>query len=258
MIPFFSRRWWFATLLVLTGAAVCVRLGIWQLDRLEQRRAFNARVTAQINQPALALQGDALQADLYNMEYRPATAQGVYDFSQQVAILNQAHGGDWGVHLITPLIISGTQTAVMVDRGWIPAADYAAGDWAKYDEPGTVRVAGVLRRPVAKAELGGRSDPTPAPGEWIKAWNFVNIPAIQQQISLPLLDSYIQQAPSLEWSGMPYRSTPDVQITEGPHMGYAMQWFTFATILLVGYPFFIRRQERRGHSSSSLRTSNAP
>ncbi len=37
---FFSRRWWWTTLLVIAGAAVCVRLGIWQLDRLHQRRTF--------------------------------------------------------------------------------------------------------------------------------------------------------------------------------------------------------------------------
>lgn len=40
----FSRGWFLATLLVFVGTAVCVRLGIWQLDRLEQRRAFNVQV----------------------------------------------------------------------------------------------------------------------------------------------------------------------------------------------------------------------
>lgn len=245
MPSFFSRRWIVATILVLIGAAVCARLGIWQLDRLAQRRAFNNRVMAQINQPVMQLDDSTAAADLYNMEYRQVTAQGVYDFSQQVAIRNQAHGQDWGVHLVTPLIISGTQAAILVDRGWIPAVDYEAGNWSKYDEPGLVTVTGVLRRPLTKAELGSRSDPTPAPGQWLKAWNFVNILAIQQQTSLKLLGAYIQQAPSEAWTGLPYRSTPDIEISEGPHMGYAIQWFIFATILLVGYPFFIRRQERR-------------
>ncbi|MDO8753616.1 MAG: SURF1 family cytochrome oxidase biogenesis protein [Anaerolineales bacterium] len=40
----FSRAWLLATLLVFAGTALCIRLGIWQLDRLEQRRAFNAQV----------------------------------------------------------------------------------------------------------------------------------------------------------------------------------------------------------------------
>ena len=42
----FSRVWIPATLFVLLGASVCVRLGFWQLDRLEQRRAFNAQVAS--------------------------------------------------------------------------------------------------------------------------------------------------------------------------------------------------------------------
>jgi surfeit locus 1 family protein len=241
----FSRRWLFATVLVVAGAALCARLGIWQLNRLEQRRAFNTRVLAQVDQPALPLEGEALQADLYNMEYRKVEATGTYDFSQEIAIRNQVSGNQWGVHLVTPLVISGTQQAILVDRGWIPAEDYQAGNWSKYAEPGVVTVKGVLRRPMTKAELGGRTDPTPAPGQVLKTWNFVNIGAISQQVSEPLLPAYIQQAPDPTLSAMPVRSVPEVEITEGPHMSYAIQWFSFALILLVGYPFFIRRQENR-------------
>ena len=83
----FSRRWLLATILVIAGMALCVRLGIWQLDRLEKRRAFNARVQAQMDQPPLALSGQALSADLYNMEYRPVQVSGSYDFSQEIALL---------------------------------------------------------------------------------------------------------------------------------------------------------------------------
>ncbi len=47
------------------------------------------------------------------------------------------------------------------------------------------------------------------------------------------------------WKGMPYRTQPDLDLTEGPHQSYALQWFSFAVILGLGYPFFIRRQERK-------------
>jgi len=247
----FSRRWLLATLLVLAGMALCVRLGIWQLDRLDKRRAYNARVQAQIDQPPLTLAGEALNEDLYNMEYRPVKVSGTYDFSQQIAIINQSYGNEWGVHLVTPLVISGTaigtpKQAILVDRGWIPHQDYQSGDWTKYAEPGIVVVEGVLRRPQIKAEIGGRTDPTPVPGEAPRAaWNFVNIEQIGKQVSYPLLGAYIQQAPDPAWTGLPYRSQPEIEITEGPHLGYAMQWFSFAILLGIGYPFFIRRQERR-------------
>jgi surfeit locus 1 family protein len=239
-----------ATLLVLAGVALCVRLGIWQLDRLEKRRASNARVEAQIDQPPISLAGEALNADLYNMEYRPATVTGAYDFSQEIAIINQSHGNEWGVHLVTPLVISGTDQAILVDRGWIPHQDYQSGAWSKYAEPGVVEVEGVLRRPQTRAEIGSRTDPTPAPGEAARAaWNFVNIEQIGKQVSYPLLGAYIQQAPDPAWTGLPYRSQPEIEITEGPHMSYALQWFSFAILLGIGYPLFIRHQERRTGTS---------
>ena len=49
----FSRKWLLTTILVIAAMAVMARLGIWQLDRLHQRRAFNARVSAQIDRPPL-------------------------------------------------------------------------------------------------------------------------------------------------------------------------------------------------------------
>jgi surfeit locus 1 family protein len=242
----FSRRWFLATVLVLAGVALCVRLGIWQLDRLDKRQAFNARVQAQMSQPPLDLSSQTLNEDLYNMEYRPVKVRGTYDFSQEFAIINQSYGNEWGVHLITPLQILGSDQAILVDRGWIPHLDYQSGDWLKFAEAGIVEVQGVLRRPQIKAEIGGRTDPTPAPGEARRAaWNFVNIEQIGKQVSLPLLGAYIQQAPDPAWTSLPYRTQPEIEITEGPHLGYALQWFSFALLLGIGYPFFIRRQERR-------------
>lgn len=238
-----SRRWIAATLLAAVGAAVCFRLGIWQLDRLEQRRLFNARVEAQINEPQLELAGEALRVDLYNMEYRQVRAAGEYDFSSQIALRNQYWGNEWGAHLVTPLILEGSDEVVLVDRGWIPAANFESGDWAKFDEPGRVEVLGIIRRPQSKAELGSRSDQVPAAGaEALKAWYFINISAISQQVPYPLLPVYIQQAPQADRDSLPYRSQPELELSEGPHMGYALQWFSFAGLLILGYPYFIRRQ----------------
>jgi surfeit locus 1 family protein len=256
LLRMFSRRWRLATLLVIAGAGLCVRLGIWQLDRLEQRRAFNSRVQAQLDQPPLTLSGDALQQDLYHMEYRQVVVRGKYDHSQEIALSNQYWENQWGVHLITPLIISGEQQAILIDRGWIPGAEYQSQDWSKYHEPGEVIVHGVLRRPLSKAEMGGRTDPTLSPGEALrKTWNFVNIEQLARQISYPLLPAYIQQAPDPAWSGLPYRSQPELELSEGPHMSYALQWFTFAILLVAGYPFFIRRQERNTLSRRSEQPS---
>ena len=241
----FSRKWILATVLVLAAMVVMVRLGIWQLDRLKTRRAFNARVTAQIAQPALDLHGAALQDDLTQMEYRSVTVTGAYDSQGEIALRNQVWNDQWGVHLITPLKIVGSNQAILVDRGWISGEAYQSGDWSQYAEPGMVTVRGIIRLSENKAEIGRRSDPTPAPGAGpLKTWNFVNIPRLQGQISESLLPVYIQEAPGPGWTGLPYRSQPELDLSEGPHLSYAVQWFMFAAILGIGYPFFIKRREK--------------
>ena len=106
-------RWILTTLLVMAGVAVLIRLGIWQLDRLQTRRAFNARVTAQINQPTLDLNLAPGIPDLNMMEYRKVTVTGEYDFADQVALRNQAWQDQPGVHLLTPLKIAGSRLGAM-------------------------------------------------------------------------------------------------------------------------------------------------
>lgn len=244
----FSRKWLPATLLALAAVGVLIRLGVWQLERLEQRRAFNARVSAQISQPVLELTGEDLQADLTQMEYRPVRVSGSYNPTGEVALRNQYWNDQWGVHLVTPLKIAGSELAILVDRGWIPGEAYQSGDWSQFNEPGQVTVSGILRLSQERAELGRRSDPARAAGESaLRTWNFINIPRLQEQITAPLLPVYVQQAPDPSRTSLPHRFQPELDLSEGPHMGYAIQWFIFAAILAVGYPFFVRRQEKGKH-----------
>lgn len=244
LVRMFSRRWIFATLLVIAVASGMVRLGFWQLDRLAARRAFNARVQEQLNQPVLVLDAGSAGLDLTGMEYRDVVVRGEYDFGPQVGLRNQAWENQWGVHLITPLRIEGSDRVILVERGWVPAKDFQYDDWAQYDEPGMVEVRGVIRASQSQPDFGRRSDPIPGPGDPpLKVWSFTNVEAIAGQMPYPLLPVYIQQAPDPAWNGMPYRSAPELDLTEGPHMGYALQWFAFACIALIGYPLLIHRRE---------------
>lgn len=237
----FSRKWLFATLLVFAGTALCIRLGIWQLDRLEQRRAFNLQFETMRGMPPLDLNITDLN-DIEKMEWRPVTITGEYDFEHQVAIRNQYYGSEYGYHLMTPLLSDGL--AVFVDRGWIPAdGNSAPEDWRKYDEPGVVTVTGQIRLGQSKPALGGVADALPADGSPLWVWNNGDVEKMALQLPYPALKVYIQPDldPADEVPPIPYQ--PAVEITEGPHLGYAAQWFTFATILFVGYPFFLRKQE---------------
>ena len=246
LLRLFGRKWLLTTLLVLAAMAVLARLGVWQLDRLAQRRAFNARVMAETDLPALRLDTSSVQDDLPSMEYRQVTVIGEYDFAHQVALRNQVWQGNYGVRLLTPLRIDGTDQAVLVDRGWISDQDYKAGDWSQFDEHGKVTVNGVIRAPQTKPDFGRISDPTPVPGgPFQNAWNLANIAQMAKQVPYPLLGIYIQQAPDPSWTELPYRSSPELDLTEGPHQSYAIQWFSFAAVLGLGYPVFILREEKR-------------
>ncbi len=242
----FSRRWLLATVLVVIGVLINIRLGIWQLDRLEQRRAFNSRVLAQIDQPVLELIGDNLDQDLASMEYREVIVSGIYDLENEVALRNQVFGSRPGVHLLTPLRITGSDRVVLVNRGWVPIENGDFESWASYPDPGQITVQGMIRASQDSPDYGGRHDPIPAAGEApLQAWYFANLDGISRQLPYPILPVYIQQAGDPSHTELPFSTQPELDLSEGPHQGYAIQWFTFAAILGIGYPFFIRRQERR-------------
>ncbi len=245
----FSRKWLFPTLFVFLGTALCIRLGIWQLDRLDQRRAFNKQVETMRAMPSLDLNSETFDG-IEKMEWRAVTLTGEYDFENQVAIRNQYYRDQYGYHLLTPLRFDQAQrelsqgTAVLVDRGWIPAdGNSAPADWRKYDEPGLVTVTGQIRLGQSKPAFGGVADALPADGSPLWVWNNGDLEKIALQMPYPILKVYIQPNVNPEDEVPPVPYQPTVELTEGSHFGYALQWFTFATILFVGYPFYLRKQE---------------
>jgi surfeit locus 1 family protein len=236
----FSRGWILATLLVFAGTAVCIRLGIWQLDRLEQRRAFNAQVISMRAEEMLDLDQN-VPADIAAMEWRAVTVTGEYDFENQVALRNQYNRDQYGYHLITPLKFSGG--VVLVDRGWIPADGNSTPDrsvWRKYDEAGQVTVTGQIRLGQEKPAFGGVAD---AEGIHLDVWNNLDVNRIVAQSPYPMLPVFVQPNEVDGDNVPPIPFQPEVELTEGSHFGYALQWFSFATILFFGYPFYLRKQQ---------------
>src|SRR5689334_37523 len=142
---FFSGRRLWMTLLVIIGALILGRLGIWQLDRLAQRRAFNNSLNTRMAQPALTLTRAAI--DPAALEYRRVEVRGVYDPTQEIVLRNRELDGTPGVHILTPLRLSGSDTAVLIDRGWLPR-DYAdaAARRAFAAPAGEQLVTGIARR----------------------------------------------------------------------------------------------------------------
>jgi len=248
---FFTKKWILPTLLVPLAVALMVRLGFWQLDRLDQRQAHNQQVVTMLDADAVEISAHSLTGenaavtadDLLAWEYRDAIVRGEYDHQREMIVRNQTWEQQLGVHLLTPLKISGTDQAVLVDRGWIPLEDYQQGRWKNYTEPGEQEIRGMIRSSQSPPALGGQDNPTPQPGKHIAAWNFIDIKAIERQLPYSLLPMYIQLAPDGEEEQLPYRRRPEFELTPGPHLGYAIQWFAFAAVLGFGYPLYVYRQE---------------
>lgn len=190
-------------------AAVCVGAGIWQLDRLAQRRARNAGLAARLALPPLELRAGT-SAD--SARQRRVKARGVYDFTAERTWPGRSFDGTPGVALITPLRLA-DGAAVLVDRGWVPSADAFHVDHAAYREPDSAIVEGIAFVPPR-----GRGDVDPA--------GF-----------LPFVLQLVTPEPG---RGLP-RRWPAPAFDNGPHLSYAIQWFSFAVIALVGTAVMIRK-----------------
>jgi surfeit locus 1 family protein len=212
-----SRRIAILTLL-LVGVA-CVRLGLWQLDRLSQRRAANAAALGARARPPIDLTGGRAGGP-QELDNRWVEGTGVYDRAHEVVIRGEAFQGVPGVHLVTPLRLRGSDTAVLVLRGFVPAPDAVRAEVTGLEEPGTVSVRGL-----ASAIPSGSGVPLEHAGR--TSWARLDLAALRQRTPYPLLPVVIRQVPDPALPRSPRRLPPS-ELTDGPHLNYAIQWFLFA------------------------------
>ena len=71
----------------------------------------------------------------------------------------------------------------------------------------------------------------------------VNLERIGSQLPYRLLDAYVQPDPEPSDALPPIPYQPEIELSEGPHLGYAGQWFSFAALLFFGYPFIYLRKQ---------------
>jgi surfeit locus 1 family protein len=235
----FGRRWWWVTILVLIVMLILARLGFWQLDRLQQRRAANAQVAAALDASPINLNGIEVPEDLEQLKNRLAEGQGTFDSERQVLLKLQNWGYRAGVNLITPLVLEDGQTAVLVDRGWIPDSDAGPEDISAFDILGDVTVEGYI---ALSQELQNETAVRPEGPQ--SEFYRVDIPAIQAQMPYKLLPFYVIQSPQNDNEQLPYRLERQTELSEGNHLSYAMQWFIFSIGLGVAYLVFVYRNSQ--------------
>lgn len=242
-----NRRHWLFLLLILAVAAGTIRLGLWQLDRLEQRREQNDLIESNLERQALLL-SEAPPELSPASQYRPAVARGTFDYQHTFVLVSRSFNNQPGVHLVTPFWIEGSQAAILVDRGWIPYQDRVPEQRAKYQVDGTVEVTGFLRFPEGDSWLslldGGA-------GEAAGSYRGVSIERMGAGIPYPIHPYYLQQSERIEGAGRQPEPNPDLDLGDGPHFGYAIQWFAFAAIAVFGGGYWLFRKLRIGADRGS-------
>lgn len=244
-----SGSWPLKHLFALVLFVTLVLLGFWQLDRLEQRRAANAARLAVLAQNPATLTG--AEPDLSALLGRRVRLSGTFLNNESVVLRGQkSDSGIDGVHLLTPLRLSGSGTAVLVDRGWLPASQRDPSALAAYAVTREITIEGVALAPQTRPDSPLAPRDLPLPGEErIDAWVRVDVAAIQAQLSVPLLPLYVEQLPEEGAPPLPRPRDPR-RLDEGPHLSYALQWFAFAAILAVGYALLIRSELRKPRRSA--------
>lgn len=224
-------QWAFAALTVLIGTA-CIRLGLWQLGRLEERRQHNQEIQVRLDQPIVDLTAEIDAGQ--DLTYRRLRVQGSFDPTQEILLANRSYSGQAGVHLITPLRIEGTELAILVDRGWIPASQATMEERRTFALSGIVEVTGISRPSQAEPSIALMADPTAGPDSpRLESWRFLHLPSIQQQVPYELLPLVLEAEEPIGGLPLP-KPQSELDLSEGPHMGYAIQWFAFAAIAILG------------------------
>lgn len=263
----FSRRYILVTLLVIAAMAVMARLGVWQLDRRQQRIARNADLAAKLEAAPLSLNEAAqaaawpLPSDRSAVRNLPAVATGAYDFAHQMLLVQQNYNGMPGAHLVTPLVLDGSQQAILVDRGWVPFEDVQSGRWQQYDDAsGMVTIAGrVQPSQILFGRAAEQAASSPGAQQAKDEWFRIDIDAIQGQLPYALLPVYLLEAPGPQGNAaLPYRIEPEVDLSEGPHMGYALQWFAFAIVAGVVYVGAVRSRLHKTQTQQDPLEASAP
>lgn len=213
--------WAIGTVICVVLVLLFVRLGLWQLERHDERQARNARVEERLDR-------DPVPVEQASTEYERVVVEGTWDDDGTVFIRNRSFRGSPGFHVVTPVVLPGGD-AVLVNRGWAPDAEAPPAT-------GRAEVEGIVRESQVRGSIGPRD---PEDGV-LRELARVDVGRIARQYDQPLLPFYVErQEAGVEEAPFPVEPPA---LGDGPHLGYAGQWFVFAAIGAVGWVILLRRQ----------------
>lgn len=218
--------------------ALGISLGNWQERRATQKIALQDKLVSRAAEAPLVI-GPALVA-AEPLEYRHVKVTGQFVQSYPVYLNNRPQDGRAGFYLLMPLKIDGSDTHVLVARGWLPRNAAEAAKLPPYATPGgTVTIDGIVKTSVGHImQLG-----TPEPARAGAIVQNIDPAQFAQASGMKLQPFFIEQSgPAPAADGL-VRNWPAPALGVEKHQGYAFQWYALAVMALL---FFVITGFRRG------------
>ncbi len=237
----FRPSFW-PTVITAVGVTVLLALGGWQLQRLSWKLNLIHTIQSRITAPAVPLPaGTDIDPDAWN--YKRVTVSGHFLNDKEMRLLAYTERGNLGYHLITPLVRADGAGTVLVDRGWVPAAQREPASRPGSTVDGDVTVEGVVRRGGHRTLFVPVNDP--ARNEWFYA-DLAQM-AVQAGVQVPPILVELVAKPGVV--GLPLAGQTEIHVRNN-HLEYALTWFGLAIALAV---IFFLSQRRKGDASNGGR-----
>jgi surfeit locus 1 family protein len=220
---------WIPSICILALVPLFLSLGVWQLHRVQEKEALMALRERHESEPPMELGG--APAALEEHRYRRVIVAGEYDAEHQFLLDNQVFKQRAGYHVLTPLRIRGSNVAVLVNRGWVPLGTDRARPPDLMVGQTRVRISGILDR-FGRVGLQLKGGEIPTPG-WPALVQWVDAERLTDRLGYRLLPYQVLLAPD-EMDGYE-RTWRPASLSPETNRGYALQWFSFALVVMILY-----------------------
>jgi surfeit locus 1 family protein len=225
----------------LVVAAGCARLGIWQLSRLRERQMHNRTLLSRM--ASATVPAASLPPDTGAGHYRLALASGAMDYTREIAWAPRMRRSSPGVNFFTPMRLANTDTVLVVNRGWAYSPDAKSVSFPRWREKDSIDVRGYVETWTQDCLAGTTGAlPSRCGDSATRVIRKLDRKVAERLIGAPVAPYILMQTSdsTLRADSIPARVEAPV-LDEGPHRGYALQWFGFAVVAIVGGVAFARR-----------------
>lgn len=218
-----------ATALIVLAISIFMAAGFWQVQRAHYKDELKDRAEALMHEPPIEISAARLEAAV--VEFHPVHANGTWLPDKTIFLDNKVLDGVVGYHVITPLRIAGGNTALLVNRGWVPAPPLRSELPRVFTPGGPVDIAGVARAPTNRfLELSGNV----REGQQQRIWQNLTIGRFGSWSGLELQPVVVYQQNESADGLKRVPTAPEASgLGADRHRGYALTWFGLAAVTLV-------------------------